>query len=704
MSKISVFNAPVSNTTNYTNYGWKEFCKLFDSPKIVKVVDGKPDKKEKEDCGYFVRGKIKGSRNDKYLKKCCLIILDLDKGNAPPIKDLKSALDKLGVAYIAHTTATPGNARVVVLSDPYHKDQTELITKEFLKEVSIELDAANESKVRSQAWFLPQAKTKKSFKCVVSDFQTPFQHSDPEVAERPTQKESDTYNKKFKPTDTKKIACMLKKINPNDLNNHWHKIGMCIHFETGGSDEGLELFHAFTSGSLYGIKADEYDAEDLESRWLSFGGKSSSESVKIGTLKKIVKELRPKAKIKVGGVKLSIKKESRTLTIPESVLDCGGLIGLGMEALSQKGLPNIPQYNLPVVLTAIANATGACLMFGGKTANLYNIKVGSTSTGKSTSDENLQRELKAEWFYGATSFASGAALLRSVNENRRCLVVVDEASSIFKTHGKDDQHAASKRDALLELYTKTGGKIQKAYSDSKQNITIENPVVSVLGNATPTIFDTITQDDFETGLLQRFDFWMYEGDAPFREETFAVKNKPLMKFCRAIEKIHKIEKMVALRIDAEGSKLLKNYSTQIVIRGNNATEDSMKGIISRCYDSAKKYAIIHYASRTKPGKYKGQLMKVDIEFGIAIAEMLADWKLKHLYECVSNGEFADKQDYLLDGIRRIVNRGQKATYAMLRNRNRKIKNWKEKEFEDVIDVLISGNLIRENEDESYEPI
>ena len=31
------------------------------------------------------------------------------------------------------------------------------------------------------------------------------------------------------------------------------------------------------------------------------------------------------------------------------------------------------------------------------------------------------------------------------------------------------------------------------------------------GNATPVIFDSIRQEDFETGMMQRFDFFCYDG-------------------------------------------------------------------------------------------------------------------------------------------------------------------------------------------------
>lgn len=391
-----------------------------------------------------------------------------------------------------------------------------------------------------------------------------------------------------------------------------------------------------------------------------------------------------------------------SLEVPEHVLDPGGLISLGMSALSAPGMSRIPQYNLPVILTTIANAIAGTVVFRGVYPNLYNVKIGPTSTGKSEGDKAMVRAIRehiAE-FYGPSDFASGPALLRALADNPRCMIVIDEGTSLFRRSGKADTVADGKRDALLELYSASGGIIEKAYSDKKNNIVIDTPCFSLTANATPALFESIEHQDFISGILQRFDFWCYDGPAPRRTRA-STDNTALRAFANGIAAIRTavpnsthgnmvgvIPAPVALEIDRQADDRLQQWSDTVVDRVNAVDDDGLRGIISRSYDLAIKYAMTHLAA-TRLTSGDLVLSIADIEYGIAVAWMLADWKINRLRNRITCGDFDRDCELFKEAVRRAVAKGRRPTLKVLVDRCRQMKNFPSTYLEQITRTLVS---------------
>lgn len=399
---------------------------------------------------------------------------------------------------------------------------------------------------------------------------------------------------------------------------------------------------------------------------------------------------------------------SMTLDIPEHVLNPGGLISLGMKALSAPGMPDIPQYNLPVVLTAIARAISGRLIFRRVWPNLFNIKIGPTSSGKSTSDSALIDAVEMAGlkdFFGLTDFASGPALMRSLSEQPVCMVVIDEATSLFRRYnGKPDAVTDGKREALLELFSSSGKMIKKAYSDTKKSINIEKPCLSITGNVTPVILDDIQQEDFNTGLMQRFDFWTYDGPAPYRDNE-ADNNPDLKSFANSLKDINNSNPAggnmannqnapLSLGITEEANKILSQFSHETTEAVNVLGADGEKGIVSRRYDLAIKYSIIHLAAMRSPDLFAQPIDKNSIEYGIAVAKMLSDWKLETLKGKVTTGEFHRMCEVFKNAIEAVIKMGQRPTFKTMANRRPELKNWKRKDSDEIIQVLVKRGEIK----------
>lgn len=390
------------------------------------------------------------------------------------------------------------------------------------------------------------------------------------------------------------------------------------------------------------------------------------------------------------------------IEMPDNIINPGGLISKGMDALRHANIPDIPQFSFPIVMSVIGRAISGKIAFGNKWPNFFNIKVGGTSTGKTESDRVMQKAIRDSGitkFYGPTDFSSGPGLLRSVADRPKSLINIDEASYIFKRFGKNDQISAGKKQALLELFSSSGGVLHKTYSNPKDSIKIERPCVNIVGNATPTIFEDIQNDDFETGILQRFDFWYYTGRILKREIKYNASNILLDSFVDHIKKLicsknpflNSIEEAIGKHFnvlpDEACSKKLQEFSDFTVEQGNLYENNGDIGIASRVFDMSIKYALCHMASDRAVKNIYAKMEISDIEYGIKVATLISDWKIRVLNKLISQGDFHQNCQLFKAAILGAVKAMKRPTGKILVNRRRQLKNLKPREWDEIVKVL-----------------
>lgn len=404
--------------------------------------------------------------------------------------------------------------------------------------------------------------------------------------------------------------------------------------------------------------------------------------------------------------KEDIEAETLTIHIPNDVLKPGGLFDKGIDGLSAPGMPRIDQYSWPVVAVCLARAIAGKIICQGVWPNIYCIKVGPTSSGKSVADHEMRKALHnadLSDFYGMTDVASGPAIYRGLEQNPRTILVLDEATPIFRRYQKADPLSDGIRDALLDLYSSPGQSVRKPYGNSKLSINIENPCLIFSGNATPIIFDSITPDDFRTGTMQRVDFFCYDGPIPQRGVRKA-SNPALDAFVKGLADLLSANQggnlgavlggnnitgaAVEIDLDQEAISILNDYSRDIITRSNELSEESGKrGIVSRGYDLGIKYGLIHIGSTRTGSAIFEPMTGRDIEWGIKVSEMITSWKVNVLSGRVTSGEFHRNCEIFKDAIKAVVQKGQKPTFKNMADRRKILKNWKRKDSEEIIAVL-----------------
>ena len=82
----------------------------------------------------------------------------------------------------------------------------------------------------------------------------------------------------------------LTHVDPGSPRDDWLRIGMAVHHASAGSDDGLNLWHAWSAGELHDAQPGNYSSRrDIETRWSSFSDDRES-AVTVATLYAKAKE------------------------------------------------------------------------------------------------------------------------------------------------------------------------------------------------------------------------------------------------------------------------------------------------------------------------------------------------------------------------------------------------------------------------------
>ena len=416
-----------------------------------------------------------------------------------------------------------------------------------------------------------------------------------------------------------------------------------------------------------------------------------------------------------------IREDSKLLHLLPTLYMDKGLIDDGMRAVLELSAVDIPQYSLPAVLIHIANALAGKICYEHVHPTCFFVRVGSTSTGKTSTDKSLKAFLSPYFqgvalpkkeedapsemtstFYGPTDFASGPGLLRAIQKQPRCLMVMDEMTYVFAST-RTDGVQQGKTHALLELATAAGSHMSRVYGDTGNNITIDGGVVNIIGNATPGIFRAFTLDDLSNGLLQRFDFWCYDGPALYRQKPSHDKSSANV-FTKGLIAIHSAEKpagrydlikdgAVDIGATPDAEVVLTDYSREIVDDVNAEQDEGVRGILSRRYDAAIKFALIHAGATRAFKQLFLPLTVADIGYGKMLADILAGWKINVMAGLLSAGEFDNLCRLFVEGAKSAVTNGKKPTGRLIVNRRPRLKNVPPRQFDDIIKALRARKLI-----------
>lgn len=194
-----------------------------------------------------------------------------------------------------------------------------------------------------------------------------------------------------------------------------------------------------------------------------------------------------------------------------------GLAGGIAEYVFKSSRMRVKSFAIAAALTVIAqlNANRAYVKKSNTALNLYQCLIGDTGKGKEDPRKAIKRLLDAAKDFDRSSIhesiASGAALLRSLENKPNTLILMDELGMYLKV-AISDKGSIHQKEFIKEIMTLFGvGRsffAGKSYANANQNIgRINRPYINLLGTTTPLeLFDGITLNLVDNGLLNRFLF------------------------------------------------------------------------------------------------------------------------------------------------------------------------------------------------------
>lgn len=218
------------------------------------------------------------------------------------------------------------------------------------------------------------------------------------------------------------------------------------------------------------------------------------------------------------------QEETFTLEYPP------GLVGEITDYIFQSSRMPVKSFAIAAGLTTISylNNNKAYVGLSDTALNLYQCLIGDTGKGKEDPRKAIKRLIDTEKnnIWGGSiheSIASGAALLRSLEDNPSTLVLIDEFG-IYLQNALSDKGSVHQKDFIKELMTLYGlGRSYfagKTYADKKQNIDrIDQPYINLIGTTTPLeLLDGITPKMIDNGFLNRIIFIQADRENPINRK------------------------------------------------------------------------------------------------------------------------------------------------------------------------------------------
>lgn len=220
-----------------------------------------------------------------------------------------------------------------------------------------------------------------------------------------------------------------------------------------------------------------------------------------------------------------------------------GIVGELARYIYSSTVRPVHEVALMTAIGLVAGVVGRSYNISNTGLNQYLLLLARTGAGKDGMAKSINKLIAtvrpqvplAEEFLGPGSFASGQALIRTL-DSRPCFVSVLGEFGLTLQALNDPRAPAAQiilRKVLLDLYAKSGWEDvlhSTAYSDNEKNTkNVHAPNVTILGESTPeTFYDGIDTGDIADGLIPRFHIVEYTGPRPPRNKAAGQPPSPAL--------------------------------------------------------------------------------------------------------------------------------------------------------------------------------
>ncbi len=336
--------------------------------------------------------------------------------------------------------------------------------------------------------------------------------------------------KKNKTCTLDELAKMLSYLDPDLGHDDWIGVGMALHYETNGSEDGFKLFDSWSSTATR-FREDGtsiYPGQcELAKRWNSFRT-DINHPITIKTLINLARQRGYQAPSHPGiNLKGGTEQTSNLPNFCEALQDLPG--GLGM---IQQYIYN--QMIYPDLALAAFSAFGYLShlgqnrfkiksMHGDLALSEYYLILARTTFGKESIRRGLENlvttlsDSTKKWGKAINFKTKGANLQFAIPTSAQGLHKLLEANPaqtflsdefgefLIQASKKGDSHKQAAIGYLMELYTKTFSQVCVPNAVTRNYAIINNPRITIIGTTTgERLLESLTLSQAESGTYNRF--------------------------------------------------------------------------------------------------------------------------------------------------------------------------------------------------------
>lgn len=535
--------------------------------------------------------------------------------------------------------------------------------------------------------------------------------------------------------DLNDLREMLTYCQGYDDYEDWIKIGMALHYVTGGDSAGLQLWDDWSK------RSDKYTGNDIDFKWHSFG--KSDNPRRIGT---IIHEAEQ------NGYRQSVTFKSDIVTAEPACEPCAfdlnrppGYVGKITDWINSQCRYPRERLAVAAALSAIGNIAGLnyqCREFG-VTANNFFFCVAGSATGKEAVQQAQAQLHATAGLAQATvgTIKSEKEIVGNLIANQAAFYLIDEVGILLQKIANAPKSGASYLEgvigALISIYSKANGNLliggdllrdtqkeimqkmsalQKSVDENEdksgrarallESLTkqlealrtsgLERPYLSLIGYTTPGTFEqTITHDTATNGFIGRSILAIETETNPKAKKRF--KPAPLpesmslflksLYLCGDSEKVRvESSKLIEIPTDAEALDYLDQVLDELHEQAEDAKEigAGLEAIPRRAFELVLKISLclaIPEGRRTlEHCQWSYSYIKRDIDqkTNLAAARVAEDHKV---------GDEA-----LARRIVSILSKDDETTRGTIFNRLR--KKFKNDDIEKMLSILCANNRIK----------
>jgi hypothetical protein len=338
-------------------------------------------------------------------------------------------------------------------------------------------------------------------------------------------------NEELEAYDAKLVAPAVAAIANDDLGwDDWNRIGMAIYAATSGSDEGAQLFDAFSQ------KSSKYKKRETTQKWKQYK-RSPPTRIGMGSLWEIAFQHDSEwldranseaiehgaaiaANLNFNNIKYKIAKLDSD-EVPQHLLNVDGILSKVVELYRATSAQDQPQFAVQAALALGSVAMGRRFMTDERNySSLYFINVSESSTGKEHVKHVLEQILLAadlRKLLGPSGYWSDSAVHSALYRQPTHITIKDEFGLLLQSNKALGSHQGkiNALTLLMEVFSRCDGEQrQMAYSlagvkDKDINDDIDrrivHPALTFIGLTTPgTLYDNLDSNHIKSGMLGRF--------------------------------------------------------------------------------------------------------------------------------------------------------------------------------------------------------